>query len=259
MSTQKIVNYKTGAVIIEKPVEDFKDLGRLLELAAKIGCNLHSADLTGAYLDYVSIHSAALDCSRLVSANLIGATLIWSDLCYANIKNAYLFDANLQRTTLMNANLCSVNLVNANLHGACLRGANLTGANLANANLTFCFLTGANLKDANLPSPTTVLLADWERLSYDLTADLMVWDSLNHPDPTAFDRWANGGSCPYSETKVQRAANFRERRELWGKGKVCPPYELMQRLLAEKCPPWTKEQEEKFEQRFSTDNKGATE
>ena len=43
MSTQKIVNYKTGAVIIEKPVEDFKDLGRLLEWAAKIGCNLHSA------------------------------------------------------------------------------------------------------------------------------------------------------------------------------------------------------------------------
>jgi len=259
MSTQKIVNYKTGAVIIEKPVEDFKDLGKLLEWTAKIGCNLHSADLTGAYLDYVSIHSAALDCSRLVSANLIGANLMWSDLSYANIKNASLSDANLQRTTLMNANLCSVNLVNANLHGACLRGANLTGANLASANLTFCLLTGANLKDANLPSPTTVLLADWERLSYDLTADLMVWDSLNHPDPTAFDRWANGGSCPYSETKVQRAANFRERRELWGKGKACSPYELMQRVLAERCPPWTKEQEEEFEHWFSTDNKGDTE
>jgi len=259
MSTQKIVNYKTGAVIIEKPVEDFKDLGKLLEWAAKIGCNLHSADLTGAYLDYVSIRGTALKCSRLVSANLIGANLMWSDLSYANIKNASLFDANLQRTTLINTNLCSVNLVNANLHGAHLCGANLTGANLASANLTFCLLTGANLKDANLPSPTTVLLADWERLSYDLTADLMVWDSLNHPDPTAFDRWANGGSCPYSETKVQRAANFRERRELWGKGKACSPYELMQRVLAERCPPWTKEQEEEFEHWFSTDNKGATE
>lgn len=259
MSTQKIVNYKTGAVIIEKPVEDFKDLGRLLELAAKIGCNLHSADLTGAYLEHVNISSAALECSRLVSANLSGANLIWSDLCYANIKNAYLFDANLQRTTLMNANLCSVNLVNANLHGAWLRDANLAGANLANANLTFCFLTGANLKDANLPSPTTVLLADWERLSYDLTADLMVWDSLNHPDPTAFDRWANGGSCPYSETKVQRAANFRESQELWGKGKVCSPYELMQRVLAEKCPPWTREQEQEFDHQFNTEIKGATE
>lgn len=259
MSTQKIVSYITGAVIIEKPVADFKDLGPLLELAAKIGCNLHSADLTDAYLGYVSVRNTALRGSRLLRANLNGANLMWSDLSYANIKNAYLFDANLQRTTLINADLCSVNLVSANLHGACLRGANLTKANLANANLTWCFLTGANLKDAILPSPTTVLLADWERLSYDLTADLMVWDSLNHPDPTTFDRWANGGNCPYSETNVQRAANFREKRELWGKGKVCPPYELMQRVLAEKCPPWTKEQEEEFEHRFSINNKGATE
>ena len=104
-----------------------------------------------------------------------------------------------------------------------------------------------------------VLLADWSNLSDELTADLMLQDSLNHPDPDAFKIWADGGACPYSEVKIQRAANFKEKRGLWGKGKVCPPYELMQRLLAEKCPPWTKEQEEEFEQRFSTDNKGATE
>jgi hypothetical protein len=103
-----------------------------------------------------------------------------------------------------------------------------------------------------------VLLANWGKLSDELTADLMVWDSLNHPNPSSFDVWAKGGLCPYKDVKVQRAANFQEKRELWGKGKVCPPYELMQRVLAEKCPHWTKEQEEKFEYRFSN-NKGATE
>ena len=259
MSTQKIVNYKTGAVIIEKPVEDFKDLGRLLELAAKIGCNLHSADLTGAYLEYVNIGYGMLRYARLLKARLTCATLISCDLSYANIENGCLFAANLKNTSLISANLSLANFVNANLAGAWLRDANLTGANLASTNLTHCFLGGVNLKDTILPSPTMVLLADWGKLTDELTADLMVWDSLNHPDPTAFDRWANGGSCPYSDTKVQRAAHFKERQELWGKGKVCSPYELMQRVLAEKCPPWTREQEQEFDHQFNTEIKGATE
>ena len=62
----------------------------------------------------------------------------------------------------------------------------------------------------------------------------MEYDAGCHPDRSAFDRWAAGGDCPYSGVKVQRAANFTEDRRLWGKGKVCTPYNLMTRLLAEK-------------------------
>jgi hypothetical protein len=161
-----------------------------------------------------------------------------------------------QKISLSWANLSWANLAGTNLSWANLSEATLSGANLSGANLS-----EAKLSEANLPSPTMVLLAYWGELSDQLTADLMVWDSLNHPNPDAFKIWADGGACPYFAVTIQRAANFKEKRQLWGKGKMCSPYELMQRVLAEKCPPWTKEQEEKFEYRFSTNNnnEGATE
>jgi hypothetical protein len=62
----------------------------------------------------------------------------------------------------------------------------------------------------------------------------MEYDAGSHPDRTAFDRWAAGGSCPYDGVKVQRAANFTEVRALWGKGVVDTPYNLMMRVLKEK-------------------------
>lgn len=112
-------------------------------------------------------------------------------------------------------------------------------------------LRDADLRDADLPSPTVVLLAAWSDLSPQLTADLMRFDSDCHPDPEAFQRWADdGGDCPYSGVHVQRAANFSEDRSLWGKGVPCRPYDLMVRVLAEKCPNWSKEQIEKFMAKF---------
>ena len=99
----------------------------------------------------------------------------------------------------------------------------------AGANLSY-----ANLSGANLPSPTTLLLSAWGTLSTELTADLMEYDAASHPDRAAFDKWANGGGpCPYQDVKVRRAANFRENKELWGKGKLRGAYSLMLDLFKE--------------------------
>jgi hypothetical protein len=80
-----------------------------------------------------------------------------------------------------------------------------------------------------------VLLATWGEVSEVLTADLMLLDSSAHPDVTAFQRWADGGPCPYEGVKVQRIANFKEQKHLWGKGKPDSIYNLMVRLLREKA------------------------
>lgn len=174
----------------------------------------------------------------------IGEALILAVKKGIRLEKANLRGIQLGRRDLVGAHLEGADLTDAFLRGADLRYADLEGANLSGADLGYSVfdlthLTGANLKGARLPSPPMVLLASWGRLSDELTADLMVWDSLNHPNPEAFTTWAKGGECPYVASKrVVRSANFVEQRTLWGKGKVCPPYELMQRVLAEKCPDW---------------------
>ena len=162
-----------------------------------------------------------------------------ASLCGANLQNWYLagislVGANLEGADLRGAILRSCDLRNVDFEEADLNGAVLTYSMLGNS-----YFNKANLRGAQLPSPTMVLLAYWGELSDQLTADLMLWDSLNHPDPSSFDKWANGGDCPYMVQKeVSRAANFKEKAYLWGKGKECTPYSLMKRVLAEKCPDW---------------------
>jgi hypothetical protein len=79
----------------------------------------------------------------------------------------------------------------------------------------------------------------------------MYLDAQNHPNPTTFDSWANGGACPYVGVNVQRMAQFTEQKELWGQGKADTILSLMTRVLAEKCPAWTNAQKEEFEEKFS--------
>jgi len=146
------------------------------------------------------------------------------NLSSANLRSANLSSANLSSANLSSANLSSANLSSANLYGADLRGANLYGANLRSAVLS----------SANLPSPTMVLLASWGEVSDSLCADLMLFDASCHPDPTAFDRWAADGPCPYAGVHVQRACNFQEDKAQWGEGTQCKPYDLMLRLFQEK-------------------------
>ena len=148
------------------------------------------------------------------------------------------------------ADLRGAYLGGAYLGGAYLGGAYLGGAYLGGAYLGGADLGGAYLGGADLPSPTMLLLAHWGELTVELTADLMLFDASCHPDPARFDEWAGGGACPYDGVKVQRAASFRERRELWGKGQLCRPYDLMVRVLAEKCPVWSDEKRAAFESRF---------
>ena len=143
------------------------------------------------------------------------------------------------------ADLRYADLSGANLSGADLRYANLSGANLSGANLRYADLSGANL-----PSPTIVLLACWT-VSDALCRDLMAYDAACHPNPMSFTAWARGGPCPYNDVKVQRAANFKEKRELWDANAVLSrPYDLMIRVLTENCPVWTDEQTAAFQAKF---------
>ena len=121
-----------------------------------------------------------------------------------------------------------ITLEKANLRGAYLRGAYLGGA----------YLGGADLRGALCP--TVLLLAQWGEVSDTLCLELMRYDSSNHPDPTAFDKWAAdpNSKCPYSATNVIRCAHFQEKRELWSPGPSKSAYELMCMVLDEKCPTW---------------------
>lgn len=139
----------------------------------------------------------------------------------------------------------------AALARAAEKGAYLQGADLQGADLRGADLRGADLQGAYLPAPTMMLLASWGEVSDALCRDLMAYDAACHPDPTAFDGWAKGGDCPYSGVKVERAAVFQEKRVLWdAAAPLCRPFDLMQRLLAEKCPAWTDEQQATFEAKF---------
>ena len=147
------------------------------------------------------------------------------------------------------------NLRGANLYGADLRGANLRGANLYGADLRGANLYGADLRGANLPAPTALLLANWGAVSDNLCRDLMTYDAACHPDPTLFTKWAEGGPCPYATIKIERAALFTEVKTLWKENlPLCRPYDLMIRVLKEKCPQWTIEQTEAFEKLFKKDD-----
>jgi Pentapeptide repeats (8 copies) len=236
MTKKKVVEIKSWvADSVIAAGEEGETLADLVARKVAEGANLEGANLEGANLEG----------AYLVGANLVGANLVGANLVGANLEGAYLVGA-----YLVGANLVGAYLEGANLRGANLRGANLVGANLVGANLVGAYPVGANLVGAYLPSPTAVLLATWGDLSPQLVADLMLFDSTCHPDPSAFDRWAAGGKCPYSDVHVERGAHFSEDRKLWGKGVPCRPYDLMARVLAEKCPNWTAEQIAEFEARF---------
>ena len=179
--------------------------------------------------------------ANLREANLQGIDLRDANLRRIDLRGANLLSANLQRTDLWGANLLNANLEDTdlrstNLRNASLLNANLQGANLRKASLQDIDLRGAAFnKDTKWPSPGEVLLSWWGNLSDQLTADLMLFDSRCHPDPAAFDRWVEIEICPYSDCDVPRSANFQEQRELWGRGVICRPYDLMQRVLQEKC------------------------
>jgi hypothetical protein len=173
--------------------------------------------------------------ANLSKTDLREANLSKANLREANLSKANLYGANLSKANLREANLREANLRWVDLRWADLREADLYGANLRWADLREADLYGANLRWAQLPSPTMILLASWGKVSDELCVQLMRYDAACHPDPIAFDRWVDGGGCPYESRNFQRAAGFEENRELWSPGKSLRPYELMVMVLEEKC------------------------
>jgi len=228
--------WNSEKILYQGEAESFKVL---IEAAVKSGANLRGANLHGANLRGANLQSA-----NLRGANLYGADLSGVNLSGANLYGANLYGANLQSADLQSADLYGANLRYANLRGADLQSADLRsagmqsadlyGANLRYANLRGADLRGADLQSADLPAPTMVLLATWGELSPKLTTELMKYDAFFHPNPKAFAEWAKDGSCPYSNVKVQRAANFLENKKLWKKGTPKSGYALMVAVLREK-------------------------
>ena len=176
--------------------------------------------------------------ANLSRADLSGANLSGVDLSGVNLYGADLYRADLSGANLSRANLSGVDLSGVNLSGADLSRADLSGANLSRANLSRADLSGAKGRPSCWPAPTAVLLANWGRVSDGLCRDLMRYDAACHPDPKAFQKWADGGPCPYSDVHVGRAALFVESDDCWDpKSRLKSPYSLMQRVIAEKMGP----------------------
>ena len=210
------------------------------------GLDLNEANLHKAILSEVNLVMAGLNWANLSMANLSGANLSGAELCGANLRMADLDWVNLSMAKLIGANLSGANLNGTNLHGvdlslanlsmAKLIGSDLSGADLSGANLYGANLCGASLHRASLPAPTTVLLADWGEVSDELCVDLMRFDAWFHDKPTMFNEWAlSRGPCPYEDKSFQRACNFRERRKLYSPGRPPKGFNLMVRLIKEKC------------------------
>ena len=151
------------------------------------------------------------------------------DLSGSNLSYSNLSGSDLRGSNLSGSDLSGSNLSGSDLSYSDLRGSNLSGSNLSNS----------NLRGSDLPSPTMMLLADWYVCSDSLTLALMRFDASNHPTPDAFLAWGKGGPCPYADTKIQRSADFTEKRSLikanFLRLRVKSAFDLMQALIAEKC------------------------
>ena len=250
MSTKKIqiLSRFTNAVIFAAAVDTMKDC---VELAIKKGVSLRNANLAGANMARANMAGAYMARANMAGAYMEGAYMAGACMARANMEGAHMEGACMAGAYMEGANMEGAYMAGANMARANMEGANMARAYMAGAHMEGAHMEGANMEGANLPSPTVVLLASWGVVSNELCADLMLWDASNHPDPAKFDVWANGGDCPYRGVKVQRAANFSESRALWGKGEMCRPYDLMVRVLAEKCPDWSDEYRAEFELWFN--------
>jgi hypothetical protein len=121
-----------------------------------------------------------------MDSNLMGADIVDSDLR----------GSNLSRANLMNSDLRGAKLMNSNIMGADLRGSNIELPQFPSIRLLSSFILGD--------------------LSPELTLELMRRDAMAHPHPELFDKWANGGDCPYKD--VERFWMFQVDREIWSPG-----------------------------------------
>lgn len=80
----------------------------------------------------------------------------------------------------------------------------------------------------------SLLRAKLGTLSDKLTYELMKRDQESHPFPEMFDKWAEGGECPYS-LPIERLHFFKEERSCWNRGfqRMSTP-ELLRAVCKEK-------------------------
>ena len=209
------------------------------------GANLREADLREA-----DLHRADLCKADLCGANLYGADLYEADLCGANLREANLREANLRGAKLRGANLreadlreadlCRADLYGADLYGADLYEANLREADLCRADLYGADLREANLREANLvfskfPSIRILSGLSLGNLSASLSVELIRRDAAAHPFPERFQKWANGGECPYQDEEYFWIFNYEQGKALYTPGNpTMTDVELIKAICSEK-------------------------
>lgn len=173
--------------------------------------------------------------------DLSNVSLRGKDLSWINFWGSLLAYADLEGATLQYVDLSYAHLVGCNLCGADLRYSNLQDTDLRDV----C-LIGADLRGASLPAPTMLLLARWEGLSDATTRALMRLDCASLPGGRVrFREWARrrvglwgSDPCPYTGARVQRVANFSERRKVWKAGPPPSIWTCCKMVLDEACPGW---------------------
>jgi uncharacterized protein YjbI with pentapeptide repeats len=138
---RSVLQFLYEAQLINK---DEKPLGDgTTEFDARI-VGLSGADLSNAYLRYMSLEGVALEGVILENADLRNAQLRRIDLGGAYLSGADLSGADLSEASLQNAQLQPIQPNDElNLRGADLSGTNLSGTDLRGANLS-----GTNLYEA---------------------------------------------------------------------------------------------------------------
>ena len=96
---------------------------------------LTGVDVSGAFLQGLSLRHGALARADLGGCDLRDSNLSWSDLTFSNLRSANLRNSNLAHVHLVNANLADVDLNSARLGEADLAGAVLDNADLRHADI----------------------------------------------------------------------------------------------------------------------------
>ena len=117
---QEIATRNEAQLRVENPV-------RTLSGACLEGIDVSKGNLSGLFLDGVSLKRAILHGTNLSGAFMFGACLEEASLISANLESVWLEDADLTGASLYRANLRNASLRDANLTKADLRGAKLKG------------------------------------------------------------------------------------------------------------------------------------
>lgn len=212
---------------------------------------LEQAIRSGRGLSGISLIGVTLSGSDLRGADLRGRDLSGSDLSGSDLSGTALRGCDFRGAKLRGVKLRGCDLRGAMFRGADLRGAKLRGADLRDADLTMADLRDADFRDADLRgavfngarvantiwgSPTMLLGAAWDHCGKeDILLDAMRLDASFHPDPLAFDLWAQGGACPYEDTQWLPVVGLTPQRHLWSPGPAPNPMQLIARLLDACC------------------------